>query len=41
MIKKIAVETYMSITTLNVNGLKAPTKRCRYRDETCVYAAYR
>ena len=25
----MAVGTYMSITTLNVNGLNAPTKRCR------------
>ena len=29
MIKKMAVETCISITTLNVNGLKAPTKRHR------------
>ena len=28
-IKKIAIGTYMSITTLNVNGLNAPTKRHR------------
>ena len=28
-IKKMAIETYISITALNVNGLKAPTKRHR------------
>ena len=28
-IKKMAIGTYMSITTLNVNGLNAPTKRHR------------
>ena len=28
-IKKMAVETYISIITLNVNGLNAPTKRHR------------
>ena len=28
-IKKIAIGTYISITTLNVNGLNAPTKRYR------------
>ena len=28
-IKKMAIETYISITALNVNGLKAPTKRYR------------
>ena len=28
-IKKISMETYISIIALNVNGLKAPTKRCR------------
>ena len=26
-IKKMAIETYISIITLNVNGLNAPTKR--------------
>ena len=25
--KKMAIETYISIITLNVNGLNAPTKR--------------
>ena len=28
-IKKMAIGTYISITTLNVNGLNAPTKRHR------------
>ena len=28
-IKKMAIETYISIITLNVNGLNAPTKRHR------------
>ena len=28
-IKKMARGTYISIITLNVNGLNAPTKRCR------------
>ena len=28
-IKKMAIGTYISIITLNVNGLNAPTKRCR------------
>ena len=28
-IKKIAIGTYISIITLNVNGLNAPTKRYR------------
>ena len=28
-IKKMAIETYVSIITLNVNGLNAPTKRHR------------
>ena len=26
-VKKMAIETYISIITLNVNGLNAPTKR--------------
>ena len=29
MIKKMTIGTYISITTLNVNGLNAPTKRHR------------
>ena len=29
VIKKMAIETYISIITLNVNGLNAPTKRLR------------
>ena len=28
-IKKMAIETYISIITLNINGLNAPTKRHR------------
>ena len=28
-IKKMTIETYISIITLNVNGLNAPTKRHR------------
>ena len=28
-INKMAIRTYILVTTLNVNGLKAPTKRCR------------
>ena len=28
-INKMAIRTYISIITLNVNGLNAPTKRCR------------
>ena len=28
-IKKVAIRTYISIITLNVNGLNAPTKRHR------------
>ena len=28
-IKKMAIGTYISIITLNVNGLNAPSKRCR------------
>ena len=31
-IKKIAMGTYISIITLNVNGLNAPTKRHRLAD---------
>ena len=29
MIKKMAIAKYISITTLNINGLNAPTKRHR------------
>ena len=28
-IKKMAIETYIEVITLNVNGLNAPTKRHR------------
>ena len=31
-IKKVAIGTYKSIITLNVNGLNAPTKRHRLAD---------
>ena len=31
-IKKIAIGTYVSIITLNVNGLNAPTKRHRLHE---------
>ena len=32
-IKKMAVGTYMSIITLNVNGLNAPTQRHRLAEQ--------
>ena len=28
-LRKMAIGTYISIITVNVNGLNAPTKRCR------------
>ena len=31
-IKKMAIGTYISIITLNVNGLNAPTKRHRFTE---------
>ena len=41
----MAIGTYISIITLNVNGLNAPTKRHRlaewYKDKTPIYAVYR
>ena len=37
--------TYISIITLNVNGLNAPTKRLSslngYKDKTHIYAVYK
>ena len=37
--------TYISITTLNVNGLNAPTKDLdwlnRYKNKTHIYAVYK
>ena len=44
-IKKMAIGTYISIITLNVNGLSAPTKRHRwlkgYKNKTYLYAVYK
>ena len=44
-IKKMAIGTYISIITLNVNGLHAPTKRHRlvyeYKNKIHIYAAYK
>ena len=38
-IKKMVIGSYMSIITLNVNGLNAPTKRHSWVDENmCMYA---
>ena len=42
----IAISTYLSITTLNVNGLNAPIKRHRIiewikKSKTHLYAAYK
>ena len=40
----MARETYVSIITLNVNGLNAPTKRHRlngYKSKTHIYAGYK
>ena len=41
-IKKMAIGTYISIITLNVNGLNAPTKRHRLAEriqkQDCIYA---
>ena len=35
--------TYISIITINVNGLNAPTKRLAdgYKNKTCIYAVYK
>ena len=43
-IKKIAIGTYISIITLNVNGLNAPTKIHRLaedKNKTQIYAVYK
>ena len=41
----MAIGTYISIITLNVNGLNAPTKRHRlvdgYKSKTHIYAVYK
>ena len=43
--KKMAINTYILVITLNVNGLNAPTKRhilCEWlQNKTCIYAIYR
>ena len=39
-IKKMVIRTYISIITLNVDGLNAPTKRHRLGEWTHTYAAY-
>ena len=41
---EIAIETYISVITLNVNGLNAPTKRRRLaenKNKTHIYAVYK
>ena len=41
----MAIETYISIITLNVNGLNAPTKGTDwlngYKNKTHIYAVYK
>ena len=41
----MAIGTYISIITLNVNGLNAPIKRhrltARYKNKTHIYAVYK
>ena len=41
----MAIETYISIITLNVNGLNVPTKRHRlangYKNKTHIYVVYK
>ena len=40
----MVIGAYISIITLNVNGLNAPTKRHRlngYKNETRIYAVYK
>ena len=45
MIKKMAIGIYISIITLNVNGLNAPTKRHRLagwiQNKTHIYVVYK
>ena len=41
-IKKMVTGTYISIITLNVNGLNAPTKRLNgYKNKSHIYAVYK
>ena len=44
-IKKMVIGTYISIATLNVNGLNAPTKSIDwlngYKNKTGIYAVYK
>ena len=44
-IKKMVRGTYISITTLNINGLNAPTERHRLvewiKNKTRIYAVYK
>ena len=43
-IKKMTIETYISIITLNVNGLNAPTKRQTgwiQKQDLYIYAVYK
>ena len=44
-IKKMVIGTYISIITLNVNGLNAPTKGTDwlngYKNKTHIYAVYK
>ena len=44
-IKKMAIGKYISIITLNVNGLNAPTKGAGwlngYKNKTHIYAVYK
>ena len=40
----MAIGTYISVITLNVNGLNAPTKRQRlngHKNKTHIYAVYK
>ena len=42
----MVIGTYISIITLNVNGLNSPTKRhklaeCGYKNKTHIYAVYK
>ena len=44
-INKMAIRTYISKVTLNMNGLNAPTKKTEwlkgYKNKTHIYAVYR
>ena len=38
----MVIGTYISITTLNVDGLNAPNKKLNgYKNKTCIYAVYK